>query len=263
MDSSQLLSLNIANQALFNTIRYQVVTGPQGQPGNTGPAGFSTNTGATGAPGTSGFSTNTGATGTAGAAGSAGAPGAPGAPGAIGATGTPGSATNTGSTGPLGITGYTGPTGPKGESTNTGATGPQGIPGIPGLSGGAFGVIKIPSNTSNFNFSTGVSTLPASFGTYNSGSITDGITFTITLNSKYNPSNLPFFNITAYVYSQSAGYIICQRQIGTQSGVAAAYITINPAVTTITLNYISKTNFPYTSNDSSGYALYLCFNIYN
>lgn len=261
MDSSQLLSLNIANQALFNTIRYQVVTGPEGPPGYTGPAGFSTNTGATGAPGTSGFSTNTGATGTPGSPGSAGASGAPGA---IGATGSPGSATNTGSTGTAGVPGYTGATGPRGEATNTGATGPQGIPGTPGSSGGGtFGIIKVPSSTANFNFSMAVSSLPSSFGTYNPGSATDTITFTITLNGKYSPSNLPFYILTAHVYSTTAGYINCQRQLGAQSGVAAASITMNSSVTTITFNYINKTNFPYTSNDSSGYALYICFNIIN
>jgi hypothetical protein len=262
MDQSQLLKLNIANQALYNTIKYQTVTGAQGPPGSTGPAGSATNTGATGSPGISGYATDTGATG---APGAAGAPGSIGTPGAQGATGMPGSATNTGATGTRGATGFTGFTGPKGEATNTGATGAQGPPGTPGTSGGGsvFGIIKVPSSTANFNFSTGISTLPASFGTYNPGSATDGITFTITLNERYSPSNLPFFNVTSYVYSASAGYIVCQRQMGAQSGVAAAYITINPTVTTITINYMNKTNFPYTVNDSQGYALYICFNIYN
>ena len=48
MDQSKLLNLNIANQALYNTIKYQTVTGAEGPPGPTGPAGISTNTGATG-----------------------------------------------------------------------------------------------------------------------------------------------------------------------------------------------------------------------
>lgn len=260
MDSSQLLSLNIANQALFNTIRYQVVTGPEGPPGYTGPAGSSTNTGATGAPGAPGmpgYNTNTGATG------ATGSPGSAGTPGVMGATGMPGYATDTGSTGTAGFTGYTGFTGPKGEATNTGATGPQGIPGTPGSSGGTFGIIKVPSSTANFNFSTAVSTLPSSFGTYNPGTATDAITFTVTLNGRYSPSNLPFYILTAHVYSTTAGYINCQRQLGAQSGVAAASITMNSAVTTITFNYMNKTNFPYTSNDSSGYALYICFNVIN
>lgn len=259
MDQSQLLKLNIANQALYNTIKYQTVTGAQGPPGYTGPPGSATNTGATGAPGVSGYATDTGATGTPGL------PGSVGAPGAMGPTGISGSATNTGATGIRGATGFTGFTGPKGEATNTGATGPQGPPGTAGTSAGGsvFGVIKVPSSTANFNFTSGVSTLPASFGTFNPGSATDAITFTITLNANYSPSNLPFFNVTSYVYSATAGYIICQRQMGTQSGVAAAYITINPSVTTITFNYINKTNFPYTANDSNGYALYISFNIYN
>lgn len=259
MDQSKLLNLNIANQALYNTIKYQTVTGAEGPPGPTGPAGISTNTGATGtpgAPGISGYATDTGATGAAGAAGP------------IGATGMTGYATNTGATGRTGVTGFTGVTGPPGYASATGATGPQGIPGTPGAPGSSgtgskFGLIKVPSSTANFNFSTGVSTLPSSFGTYNPGSTTDGITFTITLNSSYNPTNIPFFNVTCYVFSATAGYIVCQRQMGAQSGVAAAYITINAAVDTITLNYLNKTNFPYTVNDSNGYALYICFNIYN
>jgi K(+)-stimulated pyrophosphate-energized sodium pump len=65
------------------------------------------------------------------------------------------------------------------------------------------------------------------------------------------------------VFSATAGYINCQRQFGAQSGVASAYITMNSAVNTITFNYITKNNFPYTINDSSGYALYICFNIIN
>jgi hypothetical protein len=294
MDPSQLLNLNIATQAIYNTNRYQVskgepgIQGDKGDTGATGPAGTSgssTNTGSTGLAGSStstgatgvtgptgihGTATSTGATGTQGSAtntGATGTSGTPGFSGATGATGIQGSATNTGATGTSGTPGapgFTGPTGTQGAATNTGATGPQGIPGTPGSSGGgAFGIIKVPSSTSNFNFSAGVSTLPSSFGTYNPGSATDGFTFTITLNSSYSPSNLPFFNVTTYVYSATAGYINCQRQMGTQSGVAAAYITINPAVTTITLNYINKTNFPYTVNDSNGYALYICFNVYN
>jgi hypothetical protein len=288
MDPSQLLSLNVANQALFNTIKYQTVTGAQGPPGYTGPAGSATNTGATGTPGTSGYATNTGATGTAGTTGPAGlagsatntgATGQPGSatntgstgnqgnPGATGSTGQPGSATNTGATGQAGTIGVTGPTGLHGIATNTGATGaqgPQGATGAPALnSGGTFGVIKVPLSTANFNFSAGVSTLPSSFGTYNPGSATDGMTFTITLNSSYSPSNLPFYTLSAYVFSNTAGYINCQRQLGAQSGVAAASITMNASVTTITFNYMNKTNFPYTVNDSSGYALYICFNILN
>jgi len=288
MDQSQLLSLNVANQALYNRIKYQVVTGPPGPAGYTGPAGSSTNTGATGTPGTSGSATNTGATGTAGTTGPAGlagsatntgATGTPGSatntgstgnqgnPGATGSTGIQGSATNTGATGQAGTIGVTGATGLNGVATNTGATGapgPQGATGPAATSGGgSFGVIKVPSSSANFNFSTGVSTLPSDFGTYNPGSATDSVTFTITLNSKYNPSNLPFYTLTAYVFSNTAGYINCQRQLGAQSGVAAASITMNAAVTTITFNYMNKTNFPYTVNDSSGFALYICFNILN
>jgi len=244
MDQSQLLSLNIANQALCNTTKYQVSIGSQGPTGATGPSA-SGGTGATGPIGTTGF------TGFTGAAGANGTPGGP-----TGATGSG----STGSTGKQGATGFTGP---SGSATSTGATGAPGTPGTPGPPGSGasvYGLIKVPSSTSNFNFNAAVSTLPATFGTYNPASI-DGFTFTITLNSSYSNTNLPFYMVTAYVYSNTAGYINCQRQFGLQSGIAAAYITMDTAVTTITFNYVTKTNFPYTINDSNGYALYLCFNI--
>jgi len=245
MDASQLLSLNVANMALFNTARYQAYPGPQGLEGPTGAVGP---TGPAGINGTTGIN---------------------GINGVNGATGTPGYATNTGATGVQGsnglqgATGSTGPQGPPGGPT--GYRGPTGDPGPSGSGSGAgsFGLIKVPSSTANFNFTLANSTLPASFGTFNPGSATDTNTFTITLNSTYSPGNLPFYTLTAYVYSITAGYINCQRQLGAQSGVAAASITLNAAVTTITFNYINKTNFPYTSNDSNGYALYICFNILN
>jgi len=202
MNESQLLNLNIAQQALYNTVKSQSILGVQGSQGPTGP------------PGT---------------------PGPAGGPtGPVGATGPPGIA------GPSG--GPTGPTGPASSSRS--------------------GVIKIPASSVNFNFSTAVSTLPASFGTFNPG-VSDGLTFTITLNGAYSANNLPVYSLTAYVYSGTAGYINCQRQFGVQTGVGAAYITMNPAVTTITFNYITKNNFPYTINDSKGYALYIYFDIIN
>ena len=245
MDESQLLSLNVANLALYNTVKYQSYPGPQGLEGPTGAAGA---TGPPGINGTTGINGATGATGSPGFATNTGATGTQGNPGTNGTQGA------TGSTGAQGIPG--GPTGYRG---------PTGDPGPPGSSGsgGNYGVIKVPSSTANFNFTIANSSLPSSFGTFNPGSATDAITFTITLNSKYSPSNLPFYNLTAYVYSTTAGYINCQRQLGAQSGVAAASITMNASVTTITFNYIGKTNFPYTSNDSNGYALYICFNILN
>lgn len=203
MNESQLLNLNVAKQALYNTVKYQTVIGAQG------------------------------------------------ASGPIGATG---------ATGPQGITGYTGfgVTGPPGTAgTPGGPTGPTGP-----ASSVKSGIIKVPSATANFNFSAAVSTLPASFGTFNPGA-TDGLTFTITLNGSYTPTNLPFYTVTAYVYSGTAGYINCQRQFGVQTGVAAAYITMDSGVTTITFNYITKNNFPYTVNDPNGYALYIYLNIIN
>jgi hypothetical protein len=165
-----------------------------------------------------------------------------------------------GSNGVTGFTGIQGATGPRGNPG--GATGDKGPTGDPGLSN-RYGVIKVPAGVTNFNFTSAVSTLPSSFGTFNPGSSTDGITFTITLNGSYNASNLPFYDLNAYVFSSTAGYINCQRQLGTHSGVSAAYITMNSTVTTITFNYVSKTNFPYTANDANGYALYIYFHIIN
>jgi len=248
MDQSQLLSLTTANLALFNTARYQAYPGPQGPEGPTGaagatgPAGANGINGINGIQGINGIATNTGSTGAQGVPGVNGANGINGSQGATGATGEKGT--------PGGLTGDKGPTGDRG---------PAGISG----SSGSYGVIKIPSSTANFNFSQAISTLPSSFGIFNPGSGTDTITFTITLNGIYSPSNLPFYNLTAYAYSSTAGYINCQRQLGAQSGVAAASITMNANVTTITFNYITKTNFPYTTNDQNGYALYICFNILN
>jgi len=245
MDQSQLLSLTTANLALFNTARYQAYPGPEGPEGPTGaagPTGPAGVNGINGIQGINGTATNTGATGASGTPGTAGANGINGLQGSTGATGQRGA--SGGSTGDKGPTGDPGPSGSGG-------------------SGGSYGVIKVPSSTANFNFSQAVSTLPSSFGVFNPGTLSDSSTFTITLNGTYNISNLPFYNLTAYVYSTTAGYINCQRQLGAQSGVAAASITMNSSITTITFNYINKTNFPYTSNDNVGYALYICFNILN
>jgi hypothetical protein len=241
MDQSQLLNLNIAQQALCNTLKYQVSIGSQGPAGTAGPTGF---TGATGFTGQNGSSSLTGSTGPTGFTGFTGFTGAQG---------------GTVNTGPTGFTGFTGFTGANGNTSLTGATGATG----PAGSGVTLGSIRVPASTANFNFSAAVSTLPSSFGTFNPGTSTDAITFTITLNGSYSPTNLPVYMVTAYVYSATAGYVNCQRQFGTQSGVGSAYITTNSSVRTITFNYINKTNFPYTANDANGYALYIYIQVLN
>jgi hypothetical protein len=241
MDQSLLLNLNIAQQALCNTLKYQVSTGSQGPAGTAGPTGF---TGATGFTGQNGSSSLTGATGSTGHTGFTGFTGAQG---------------GTVNTGPTGFTGFTGFTGANGSTSSTGATGAPG----PAGSGVTLGSIRVPASTANFNFSAAVSTLPSSFGTFNPGTSTDAITFTITLNGSYTPTNLPVYMVTAYVYSATAGYVNCQRQFGTQSGVGSAYITTNSSVRTLTFNYINKTNFPYTANDANGYALYIYIQVLN
>lgn len=123
-------------------------------------------------------------------------------------------------------------------------------------------VIKVPAATKNFNFSTAVSTLPASFGTFVPGGV-DASTFTINLNSKYSADNLPQFLVTGYVYSSTAGYIQVQRQFGVQTAVAAAMIKVDPAVKKITFENMTKMNFPSTANDSKGFALHIAFQILN
>jgi hypothetical protein len=165
MDSSNLLNLNLANLALFNTNKSQIYPGPPGLEGPTG------DTGSTGPPGINGTI------------------GIDGLPGSTGYTGTPGYATNTGATGSSGIPGMngmngiqgvTGPTGMRGPSGGlTGDKGPTGDPGPSGFGASSvkYGVISIPSGIFNYNFTQAISTLPESFGTFNTGSITDGITF--------------------------------------------------------------------------------------
>ena len=145
----------------------------------------------------------------------------------------------------------------------TGFTGAKGDTGAPGASGGStLGILKVPGATTNFNFSTAVSTLPSSFGAYNVGG-SDASTFTITLNATYTTSKLPLYAVTGYVYSSTAGYINVQRQFGVQTGTAAAGITVNSGVTTLTFTNVTKVNFPYTSNDTQGFALYIVFQILN
>ena len=274
--------------------------GTSGTIGTTGATGTAGTTGATGAQGVNGSATDTGATGTTGTAGTTGYTGATGVgatgakgdtgtagttgytgagtPGAKGDTGTKGDtgftgATGAGATGTTGATGIgsTGSTGSTGAGT-TGATGTKGDTGFTGFtgatgpagtgSGSLVGVLKIPGATVNFNFATALSSLPASFGTYVVGG-TDASTFSITLNGSYMTTNLPYYNVTGYVYSSTAGYINVQRQFGVQTGTAAAAMTINGGVTTLTFTNITKTNFPYTSNDSQGFAMYIVFQILN
>lgn len=126
------------------------------------------------------------------------------------------------------------------------------------------GVIKVPMGTINFNFARAVSTLPTSFGTFVPGAA-DASTFTINLASTYSRTNLPQFIVTGYVYSATAGYIHVQRQFGVQTGIAAAGMTIDPAVKKITFTNITKAtgNFPATANDAQGFALYIMIAILN
>lgn len=123
-------------------------------------------------------------------------------------------------------------------------------------------LIKVPAGRMNFDFSKAVSSLPATFGTVVPGGPDDN-KFTINLAPKYTPDNLPQFLATGYVYSTTAGYIQVQRQFGVHAAVAAAGIAIDAAVKKITFTNVTKVNFPYTANDSKGYALYIAFQILN
>ena len=241
-------------------------TGAVGATGNTGDTGY---TGSTGATGDTGEQGETGDTGDTGALGDTGATGRTGDTGSMGETGDTGALGDTGSIGATGDTGQQGETGDTGEKGDTGEigvtgdTGAQGETGATGASGGSLiGLLKVPSATTNFNFATTVSTLPANFGTYVAGG-SDASTFSITLNAAYTVTNLPLYMITGYVYSSTAGYINVQRQFGVQTGTAAAQMTVNGGVTTLTFINMTKANFPYTDNDSEGFAMYIVFQIMN
>ena len=112
--------------------------GPQGVPGETGPAGPQGVPGETGPAGPQGVSGETGPAGPQGLPGETGPTGPQGVPGETGPAGPQGVPGETGPTGPQGVPGETGPTGPQGVPGETGATGPegpQGPKGDPGDSG--------------------------------------------------------------------------------------------------------------------------------
>lgn len=245
MNQGELMNINIAKNAIC---RQRLCSGTscsgtcQGGEGGTGWTGSTGLQGATGPFG--GPKGDTGAQGHMGDTGPLGGP--------KGDTGSQGQA---GDTGPLG--------GPKGDA---GPQGPQGLQGPPGIvtSSIQMFMIKAPAGAINgFNFRDAVCTLLPSFGTYYGGVSMDATTFSIRLNSSYSYINLPVYTMTGYVYSTSAGYINCQRQLGTHTGTAAAQITLDSGVSAITFNYMNKTNFPYTSNDGAGFALYLYLQILN
>jgi hypothetical protein len=110
----------------------ELLRGPAGARGDTGPAGpqgLKGDTGAAGAVGVQGpqgLKGDTGDTGPQGAAGAVGAQGPQGVPGAVGAQG------------PQGLKGDTGDTGPQGAAGAVGAQGPQGVPGGVGPAGVSF-----------------------------------------------------------------------------------------------------------------------------
>lgn len=240
MNQGELMNLNIARSALC---RQRICSGSS----CNGCSDGSSSAGGTGW---------TGAQGLIGPFG--GPPGDTGAQGAMGVTGP--------SQGPKGDTGDQGPTGPLGGPVGpSGSTGAQGSQGPPGsISSGNIFIIKVPGGASTgFNFFEGEISGATNFGSYIGGAFTDATTFSIRLNPQYNLTNLPIYNMTAYVYNSSAGYINCQRQLGTHTGTAAAQVTLDSGVRVITFNYMNKTNFPYTSNDGAGYALYIYMHILN
>ena len=240
MNQSELMNKNIAKSAIC---RQRLCSGTScgGCEGGAGGTGW------------------TGATGLQGATGHFGGPkGDTGAQGAIGETGPLG--------GPKGDTGSIGETGPLGGPRgDAGPQGPQGLQGPPGsISSGNMFAIKVPMGSLNgFNFRDAVAVGSSSFGVYYGGVSADATTFSIRLNTAYSYANLPIYTMMAYAYSTSAGYINCQRQLGTHTGTAAAQVTMDTGVSAITFNYMNKTNFPYTSNDGAGYALYIYLHILN
>jgi hypothetical protein len=244
MNESELLNLTVARSVLYRQLNVNGL-------GNQLPF---TGSGGTGAQGVQGDMGPTGPFG--------GPKGDTGAQGDIGATGPLG--------GPPGPQGPVGPTGPLG-----GPVGPQGVQGPVGPPGSITGgtslfIIKVPGGATNgFNFPNAVvSSTLTDFGVYNGLTNPDGTSFQVALNSKYSILNIPIFIATAYVYAPSpfgnaGGYIDCQRQMGIHTGTGACQITISPGITFITFNYLTKMNFPYTSNDSAGFALYIFLKVLN
>jgi len=244
MNQGELMNINIAKNAIC---RQRLCSGSC-----SGSCGSSE--GGTGWTGSTGLQGSTGPFG--------GPPGDTGAQGAIGDTGPLGGPK--GDTGSQGLVGDTGPLGgPKGDAGPQGPQGPRGPAGSVASGANMFMIKAAAGAINGFNFRDAVSTVLPAFGTYYGGVSMDATTFSIRLNSSYTYTNLPVYIMTAYVYSTSAGYINCQRQLGTHTGTAAAQVTIDGGVSAITFNYMNKTNFPYTSNDGAGYALYLYLQIIN
>ncbi|MFC5560065.1 collagen-like protein, partial [Ureibacillus thermophilus] len=145
----------------------------------------------------------TGPTGPQGAPGPTGPTGPQGVPGPTGPTGPQGTPGPTGPTGPQGTPGPTGPTGPQGVPGPTGPTGPQGTPGPTGPTGPNFAVegfsatrtaasvstgtqlgnwsVAAPFyNTTSFNPTTGVFTVPSTGRYAISATISYSTTATLT-----------------------------------------------------------------------------------
>lgn len=185
--------------------------------------------------------------------------------GGIGYTGDTGIVGNKGSQGDTGgLTGYTGPRGA------TGYVGPSGDQGAIGGASSNFFLIKIPTDANgNLILSPAapgvagvVTTMPSSFGTYSSWNSTN-VTFSITLNAIYNRTNIPYYILTGYAYSGTAGYIDIQRQWATQAGSGSIFITTDSTFRTLTFEGLAQTVLAYTGNDNNGFALYICFVIIN
>ena len=177
--------------------------------------------------------------------------------------GQPGPMSPMGQPGQMSPMGQPGPMSPMGQPDPMSPMGPVRAPpmGQPGPMSPAY-LIKVPAAKTNFDFSKAMSNLPTWFGGLVPGGPDDS-KFTINLSQKYNPDNLPQFLVTGYVYSSTAGYIQVQRQFGVHAAVAAAGIAIDPAVKKVTFTNMTKMNFPYTANDSKGFALYIAFQILN
>lgn len=261
-----------------------------GYTGSTGPTGSMGPTGA----GTNGSTGPTGMTGTMGSNGSIGPTGAAstitgptGVTGRTGPSGPQGAASTV--TGPTGVTGpiATGPSGPQGAPSTvtgptgpqvTGSTGPQGaassvtgplgptgssIIGPTGPRGVTTGLLKIPLSSGGINFdkTTTVSTLPSSFGTFNSagGSATE---FVINLNGAYSNTNIPAFVCSVVYYTTSNQYNNVNLRFGGTTATTVN-VVINQGVTTLTLTNMSTGTFGGAQNDTPGYCLYINFTILN
>jgi hypothetical protein len=114
------------------------------------------------------------------------------------------------------------------------------------------GTLRIPISGGFFVPGSAVSTVPASFATYNPGASSSS-SFVFNLNGSYSAGNFPIF-IGTVVYYNGTQYNYMNLKYGATT-TAGVNVVINSGVTTLTFSQVNTTNFPSATNDTSGYAL--------